>query len=149
VRYARTTTVTHKVGEGAALLLQQVDLLDISVLTEVRLYLFDRIRVKVVDVADVNVPRASGSDDGGDTRGTGARGLTPSDLESTILDGDSRRDGVLIEGDCGLGEDKGDKADVLVWNVSDLLQDTATYGVTDVLACGVGVEVADCTQAER
>ena len=69
------------------LFLQEVDEFDITILAEIALQLFLVEDLKVLDIADVDVPRRSGMDGESKGRRQGTSVLSPTDLQAAIVEG--------------------------------------------------------------
>ena len=72
-----------EVDERTALLAQGVDQLDFTILGEVLSQTF--LGPRLVQVADVNITRGTTADSKGDGRRKGTRVLTPSNLETAVV----------------------------------------------------------------
>ncbi|KAH6604270.1 hypothetical protein Trco_007716 [Trichoderma cornu-damae] len=130
-----------EVDEGAALLAEGVDQLNLAVLGEVLAQ--PLLSPGLVQVANVDVARGSAADGEGDGGRQGAGVLAPANLEPSVVDHEALQAAEGVERRGGRGVDEGDEADVLVRDVADVVQQAAADHVANLLDGGLGVDVAE------
>ncbi|GKT53353.1 hypothetical protein ColTof3_00692 [Colletotrichum tofieldiae] len=128
------------VARDGALRLHSVDQLDFAVLGEVLSQsLLSPCLIQVANVHIARSPSADGKGNGG-RKGTGV--LAPANLQSAVVDHQALQVAESVEGRGSRGVDKGDEADVLVRDVTDVVKKTTANNVADLLDRRLGVDVA-------
>lgn len=95
--------------DSGLLFFQEVDEFDITILAEVPLQPLLAEGFEVLDISDVHIPRGSGVDGEGEGGRKRARVLTPTNLQPTIVKGQTLKRSDLVEGHGGSRIYKGDK----------------------------------------
>lgn len=133
-----------EVDKGTTLLAQGVDQLDLTVLGEILSQ--PLLGPGLVQVANVDVSRSTTTDGQGDSWRQCARVLTPTYLQSAVVDHETLEVAQGVERSGRGGIDKGNKANVLVWNVANVVQQAASHNVADLLN---GCLRVDVTKVDR
>jgi len=128
-----------KVDEGAALLTQSVDQLDLAVLREILPKLF--LGEGLVQVANIHVTRSTAAHCESNRRWKSTRVLTPADLQTAVVDHETLQLAQRIKGRGSSWVDEGHEADVLVGNVTDVVQETTANNVADLFNRRLRVDV--------
>lgn len=130
-----------KVDKGTIFLSQRVDEFDLTPLAKVSA---ERVFGNcVVDVAHVDVSAGACGDCECDGGRQGTRVFAPPDLQPAVVDRQSLHAPESGESMGSVWVDKGDKADMLVGNVTDVMQDPASHHIADLFERSFWVNVAE------
>lgn len=129
-----------KINKGTALFAESVDELNLTKLGKVLPEtLLSPGLVKVTDIDISGSTTANGQSDGR-RQSTGV--LAPANLEAPVVDHETLYVAESVEGCSGGWVDERHEADVLVGNVADVVQQTTSDNIADLLDRSLGVNVA-------
>lgn len=128
-----------EVDKGAALLAEGVNQLNLTKLGEILSQAL--LGPGVIKVANVHVSRSTTADGQSDSRRQRARVLSPANLEAAVVDHETLNVTQSVERSGCRGIDKGNEANVLVRDVTDVVQESTSYNIANLLNGGLGVDV--------
>lgn len=120
----------------AVLLFEGIHLLDFAKVAKVSPKLFLIEGIRIVDIAHVDVPRATRLHSHSDSGAQRARMLSPANLEPTVVNHNARVRGKVEEGKSSIRIDESDEGDVLLFDESDALQNATANVIADFLGRG-------------
>lgn len=99
----------HQRGGKHVLLLQIIHKLDLSILAEVLLKLLNTEPLEVFDIANINITSSTGLNGQSKGRRKWARVLAPANLQTTIVERESRGTSSVVEYESGSRFDEGNE----------------------------------------
>ncbi|KAI6757313.1 hypothetical protein HG531_003138 [Fusarium graminearum] len=129
-----------EVDESTALFAQGVDKFNLAILGEVLSQ--SLLSPGLIEITDVDVSGSTSADSQGNGWGKSSRMLAPANLETSVVDHKTLDVAEGVER-CSCGRvDEGNKTDMLVGDVTDVMKKSATDNITNLLNRRLGVDVA-------
>lgn len=134
-----------EVNKSTALLAESVDEFDLSVLSKVLSEAL--LTPALIEITDVDVSGSATGDSQGDSWWESARMLAPSNLESSVVNHETLKVAESVETGGGSWVDEGNEANVLVWNVANVMKKTSTDNVANLLNSSLRMDVTQVDSA--
>lgn len=129
-----------EVDERTALLAKSVDELNLTILGKVLAETL--LAPRLVKVTDIDVPGRTAGYSKGNGWWESTRVLAPSNLETTVVDHQALEVAEGIEAGSRGGVNEGDEANVLVGDITNVVKETSTNDIANLLDGRLGVDVA-------